>query len=245
MDADGGMVVSDRKPVAIVTHWEGIAGLETVLYLAEKGFQVVANATEDQLLMAGAGAEVLSCEFDPTTETAVHEKFDVVLNMFGQIDVLVNNPLEWTDAALEEITETMWADVMNKNMKSTFYCSRAVAKPMLTAQRGRIINLTSTAGITGAHTPFAASCAAVMSLTRSLAIELAPHVQVNCIATGILDEPWVNEAGPEFRKALEEKVPLRRLCRASDVAALVHYLASDSSFFTAQTFSLDGGETSR
>src|SRR5581483_10794968 len=106
-----------------------------------------------------------------------------------------------------------------------------------------IINVTSTAGMTGAHTPFAVSCASIMSLTRSLAIELAPKVRVNAVATGILDEPWIDEAG--LRKSLESKIPLSRLCRTKDVAEFVTFLAVGAEFCTGQTFVVDGGEVRR
>ena len=105
--------------------------------------------------------------------------------------------------------------------------------------------MSSTAGITGAHTPYAAACAAVMSLTRSMSIELAPHVRVNCLATGLLDEPWIDEAGPKLRASLEGKVPLNRLLQPVDIAEFVAFLSTGGDFFTGQTFILDGGEVRR
>jgi len=231
------------KGVALVTHLTGTAGPEIVLALELQGFQVVANGKEEDLLMIGAGESVMAVEFDPSIEASVRDRVAGLVDIFGGIDVLVNNPNAWADAALDEITEAMWAEVIQKNVKSTFYCSRAVAKAMEARERGRIINVTSSAGLTGAHTPFAVSCAGMMSLTRSMAIELAPKVRVNCIATGLLDEPWIDEAGTDFRQSLESKVPLGRLCHPADVADLVGYLAVGGDFFTGQTFILDGGET--
>lgn len=231
--------------MALVTAWEGTAGPEIVLALERQGFQVVANATEEDLVTAGAGQDVMAIEFDPSIEGSVRERIGGLTAVFGGIDVVVNNPNAWADAALDEITEAMWAELIQKNLKSTFYCSRAAVAAMASRGGGRIINLTSTAGFTGAHTPFAVSCAGVMSLTRSMAIELAPQIRVNCVAIGLLDEPWIDEAGADFRQSLESKVPLARLCRPADVAEFVGYLAGGGDFFTGQTFVLDGGETRR
>ncbi|MBM3463610.1 MAG: SDR family oxidoreductase [Armatimonadetes bacterium] len=233
------------EPVAIVTHWDGTAGPEIILSLANQGFRVVAPTTEENLLMIGAPETVMSIELDPGHEASVKEKFAGVVSLFGRIDVLVNNPMVWNDAALAEITETMWAEVITQNTKATFYCARAAAAVMQARGGGRIINITSTAGLSGAHTQFAVSCAGILSLTRSLAIELAPSVRVNCIATGLMDEPWIDEAGADFRQSLESKIPLSRLCRGADVAEFVGFLASSGDYFTAQTFTLDGGEFRR
>lgn len=233
------------SPVAVVTHWDGTAGPHIVMALAEQGFQVVANTNEENLLMLGAEKNVLAVDFDPAHEASVREKLGGVVSLFGRLDVLINNPNVWNDAALPEITEAMWAEVLTQNLKSTFYCCRTASAAMTAAQAGCIVNVTSTAGLSGAHTQYAVSCAGVMSLTRSLAIELAPHVRVNCVAAGLLDEPWIDEAGPDFRQSLESKIPLARLCRAQDVAEFVTYLASGGGYFTGQIFSLDGGELRR
>lgn len=231
--------------VALVTHWNGTAGPECVLALEQQGFHVVANASEQELLAAGAGRAVTSLEFDPSIEGRVRDCLARIADGFGRLDVLVNNPLAWADAALDEITEAMWAEVISQNMKATFYCSRAAAPIIVASGGGRIINVTSSAGLSGAHTPFAVSCAGVMSLTRSMAVELAPAVRVNCIAAGLLDEPWIDDAGPDFRRSLESKIPLGRLCAPADVAELVAWLSSGGDFLTGQTFVLDGGELRR
>lgn len=231
--------------VALVTHFDGTAGPECVLALEQAGFQVIANASEQDLLDIGAGRTVASLEFDPSIEGTVRERMARISQELGGIDVLVCNPSAWADAALDEITEAMWAEVISKNVKSTFYCARAAAPLMVARGGGRIICVTSTAGLSGAHTPFAVSCAGVLSLTRSMAVELAPAIRVNSIACGLLDEPWIEEAGPEFRRSLESKIPLSRLCQPADVAELVTFLATGADFMTGQTLVLDGGELRR
>lgn len=193
----------------------------------------------------GAGRGVTSLQFDPSIEGRVRDCMARIAEAFGGLHVLVNNPLAWADAALDEITEAMWAEVISQNMKATFYCSRAAAPMMVAGGGGRIINITSSAGLSGAHTPFAVSCAGVLSLTRSMAVELAPAVRVNAIAAGLLDEPWIDDAGADFRRSLESKIPLNRLCQPADVADLVAYLATGGDFLTGQTLVLDGGELRR
>ena len=231
--------------VALVTHWDGVAGPHCVLALEQQGFHVIANASEHTLLAAGAGRGVSSLEFDPSIEGRVRDCMARIADGFGALHVVVNNPGAWADAALDEITEGMWAEVLSQNLKATFYCSRAAAPLMVASGGGRIINITSSAGLSGAHTPFAVSCAGVMSLTRSMAIELAPAVRVNSIAAGLLDEPWIDDAGADFRRSLESKIPLNRLCQPADIAEMVAFLASGGDFFTGQTFVLDGGELRR
>ncbi len=235
----------DGEKVAVVTELMGTAGIELVLALEQSGFRVIANATEAELLEIGAGENVMAVSFDTAMESNVRERFGALNDLFGGIDVVVNNALAWADAPVDEITEAIWAEVIQKNLKATFYASRAAIPGLLARGGGRIINITSSAGLTGAHTAYAAACAGIMSLTRSLAVELAPAIHVNCIATGLMDEPWIEEAGPDFRASLVSKVPLKRLCTAADVAEFVCFLAQGGDFFTGQVFVLDGGEVCR
>jgi 3-oxoacyl-[acyl-carrier protein] reductase len=230
--------MSQDSPVAIVTHLDGLAGSAIVLALAHNGFEVFVPATEEELLMLGAGPNVHGVKFDPTMERTIVTSFEQITRSQQRLDVLVNNPNAWSDAALAEITETMWADVILQNFKAPFYCSRAAASALSASGEGRIINVTSTAGLSGAHTPYAAACAALISLTRSLALELSPDVRVNAVATGLLDEPWIDDAGPDFRKSIESKVPLARLCRPRDIAEVVTFLASGGDFLTGQILEL-------
>ena len=240
--------MTNGHPVALVTDWRGTAGPAICFALAQAGFSLLINGPEDeifQLQSVDTMAKILAMPFDVADEKAVVETFGVGLELMGGLDVLVNNIFVWNDAPLAEITDEMWDEVIKSGLKGTFYCSRAAARVMQAQEYGKIIHVTSTSAITGAHTQFAAACAAVHSLTRSLARELAPHVRVNTVAAGLLDEPWVDEGGPELREVLTRDIPLKRLCKTEDVAEAVSYLAAGGDFLTGQMLVLDGGETMR
>lgn len=235
-----------RNPVAFLTDWRGTAGPAIAMTLAQAGFSLLINGPEDEILdlqAADPTAKVLAVPFDVADEQAVTGSFAVALEILGRVDVLVNNIFVWNDAALFEITDQMWSEVLDVGLKGTFFCSRAAARIMQAQGYGKILHVTSTSALTGAHTQFAAGCAAVHSLTRSLARELAPLVRVNSVACGLLDEPWVDEGGPELREVLTRDIPLRRLCRSQDVAEAVSFLAAGADFMTGQILVIDGGET--
>lgn len=238
--------MTNGHPVAMVTDWRGTAGPAICFALAQAGFALLINGPEDEIIelqSVDTMARILALPFDVADEKAVEANFGTALEFMGRLDVLVNNIFVWNDAALGDISEEMWDEVLKVGLKGTFYCSRAAARVMQAQEFGKIIHVTSTSAMTGAHTQFAASCAAIHSLTRSLARELAPHVRVNSIATGLMDEPWVDEGGPELREMLTKDIPLKRLCRGEDVAEAVSYLAAGADFMTGQMLVIDGGET--
>lgn len=228
--------------VAVVTQWSGLAGPAICEILAGQGFQVVVNGSRDLIALSDIPGSLSALPFDLVHEFSVVEAAKEVQEHFGRIDVLVNNATLWEDAALTELSDRMWSDVHDSNLKSFLYCTKAFAPMMTAAECGKIINVTGSPSVMVAHTAYAAACAGVVSLTRSLARELAPHVRVNAVACGMIDEPWIDAEGPEFRQMLVEKIPLRRLCRVDDVADLVAYLALSGDFMTGQVLTLDGGE---
>ena len=235
-------------PVALVTDYRGLAGPAICLSLAHSGFSLLINGPEDEvfeLQSADVPGKILALPFDPNKEDSVQQVILAGLEIFGHLDVLVNNLYNWQDAALGEIGEEMWAELWQANLKATFYCCRSVAPVMQAQEFGKIINVTTTSCFTGAHLPYAAVSASLHSLTKSLARELAPHVRVNTVACGMLDEPWIDEGGPELRAVLTRDVLLGRLARPSDVAEAVAYLAGAADFVTGQMLVVDGGETMR
>lgn len=238
--------MSERNPVALITDWRGTAGPAIGCALAAAGFSLLVNAQQDEvfeLQSVDTMAKILAVPFDVADEQAVLSTVGASLELMGGLDVLVNNVYFWNDAALEDISEAMWDEVVKRGLKGTFYCSRAAGKVMRAQEYGKIIQVISTSAISGIHTQFAAGCAAIHSLTKSLARELAPHVRVNTIATGLVDEPWIDDGGPELREMLTKDVPLKRLCTNEDVAEAVNYLACGAEFMTGQMLVLDGGET--
>ncbi|MBQ7503372.1 SDR family oxidoreductase [bacterium] len=238
--------MGERFSVAVVTDWQGTAGPAICNALIQAGFSVFINGPQDILFnlapSSNAMGKVLAQPFDAASEKEVQETFMNCVNLLGAIDVLVNNNYFWNDAALKDISENMWDEVINRGIKSAFYCSRAASRFMKAQGFGKIINVISTSAYNGIYTQFAAGCAAIHSLTKSLARELAPEVRVNSVAPGLIDEPWIDESGKDFRAMLTKDILLNRLCTNDDIAEAVNYLACGADFMTGQMLVLDGGE---
>lgn len=238
--------MADRTPVALVTDIHGTAGPAICLALAAAGFALLVNGQSDDIFplqSMNPSSQILAMPFDVTDERAIESVLRSGVEAMGGLDVLVNNAYFWNDAALDNITEDMWEEVIHRGLKGTFYCCRAVSKVMKAQEYGKIINIVGTSAITGVYTQYAAACAGIHSLTRSLCRELAPHVRVNTIAAGLIDEPWIDDGGPELRELLTKSVLLKRLCHNEDVSEAVSYLACGADFMTGQMIVLDGGES--
>jgi NAD(P)-dependent dehydrogenase (short-subunit alcohol dehydrogenase family) len=164
----------------------------------------------------------------------------------GGLDALINNAGVSLRHSFVDITPDEWRRVMSINLDGVFYVAQAAAQRMLAAGSGVILNMGSTNGIMGYpyYADYNASKAGVIELTRSMALELAPAVRVNAVCPGWILTPMQEaEYTPEMRAAFAAKVPLQRLGRPEDVAALFAFLASDdAAWITGQTFVIDGGE---
>jgi NAD(P)-dependent dehydrogenase (short-subunit alcohol dehydrogenase family) len=145
-----------------------------------------------------------------------------------------------------DISPQEWRQVMAVNLNGVFYVAQQAARRMLAGEGGVILNMGSTNGLMGYHyyADYNASKAGVIELTRSMALELAPSVRVNAICPGFILTPMQEvEYTPEEQRAFVSKLPLDRLGRPEDVAALFAFLASDdASWITGQCFVIDGGE---
>jgi len=199
---------------------------------------------------AGGTAETAVC--DVRDAAAVDAMIARAWSAFGGLDVLVNNHGASFFIKAEELTPNGFATVVAINLNGTFLCSRAAARRWIAAGKsGRIINLSSDAGVYGAPgmAHYGAAKAGVINLTRTLAMEWAQHgILVNCIAPGPIDTP---EAGArtwptdEIRRRVERSTALRRLGTVEEIAwPCVFFASAASSFVTGQTVSIDGGPTS-
>jgi 3-oxoacyl-[acyl-carrier protein] reductase len=202
-----------------------------------------AQAVVEEIRAAGGTAEGHTA--DIRDSSAVNAMIQAIVSSHGRIDVLVNNAGITADALTPMMTDDEWDSVLSVNLGGAFRVARAVAKPMMLAKRGRIINVSSVAGAKGGRgqANYAASKAALEGFTRALAVELAPKgVLVNAVAPGVILTEMsrrVREAAPE---EVLSKILLRRCGEAREVARVITFLASeDASYVTGAVIPVDGG----
>jgi 3-oxoacyl-[acyl-carrier protein] reductase len=243
--------------VAIVTGGSQGIGKAISLGLARCG-AVVCIADIDPVpgeevasQIRGLGQKAMVLPVDVTVSGEVAKMVEETINKCGRIDILVNNAGGASGSTfgigrVTKISERDWDDTIAVNLKSVFLCSRAVAKPMLEQKKGCIINMASITGqIPWAGMPaYSAAKAAVINLTQSLAMELAPHVRVNAIAPGLIETPRTSQnRRPEQLGQLLSNVPMGRMGKPEEVADVALYLASDvSEWVTGTVVNLNGGQ---
>lgn len=202
-----------------------------------------ANALVDEL--CALGCEALAVQADVSDAQAVAAAIRAVEGEFSPVELLVNNAgisqqdlFQHTDAAL-------WRRLFAVNVDGAYNTIQAVLPHMIARQGGAIVNISSMWGLRGAscEVGYSATKAAVIGLTRSLAMELAPSgIRVNCVAPGVIHTDMVEQLGQETIDALKEQTPLGRLGTPEDIAQAVAFLASENaSFITGQVLTADGG----
>ncbi len=239
--------------VVIVTGGSRGLGRAMVLAFAQEGASVVVAATNLARVRAivdeieALGGQGFCLCTDVSHKDAVQKMVDTVLRRFGQIDILVNNAGIHVNAPFVEEPEDMWLRLFQVNVMGVVFPSQAVAPHMMERKRGRIINISSKAAVVGesGHVAYSASKGAVLSMTRAMAVDLAPYnITVNAVCPGPVYTDMLLAAVPEEagREALAADTPLGRLGQPEDIAAAVLYLASDEAgWCTGQALSIDGG----
>jgi len=244
-------LILNSPSCALITGSATGIGRAAAIRLARAGINVAINysrskqeAIETQKMAEAEGVKSIVCKADVSDEKAVVEMVDSTVAAFGRLDILVNNagtthfvPM----SNLDGLEDAHWDRIMAVNVKGLFYCCRAAA-PHLKKQKGVILNVTSVAGITGVGSSiaYAASKAAAISVTKSLARVLAPDVRVNSIAPGIVMTRWV-EGHEDHVEKLSAQTPLERAATAEDVAELIYAYSHHADFITGQNIVIDGG----
>ena len=191
------------------------------------------------------GPEIIGIPLDGTDSDQATSFVTEVAERLGGLDILVNNAGITRDTLLLRMKNEDWDQVLDVNLKGTFYCTRAAAKLMLKKRSGRIINISSVVGQIGnpGQANYSASKSGVIGFTCSTARELAGRgVTVNAVAPGFIDTEMTRCLSPEAKDALRGQIPLGRLGTAKDVADAIVFLASDGAkYITGQVINVDGG----
>jgi 3-oxoacyl-[acyl-carrier protein] reductase len=237
---------------ALVTGGSRGIGRAAALLLARAGADVTltyhtraaeANLVADEIRQLGRRAQVIGG--DLADDDVSERLFGTVQHEFGGIDIFVANAGIWPaeEVGLSEMTAGRWRATMAANLDSVFLSTRAALRMM--GRGGRVVIVSSTAGQRGEafHADYAASKGALISLTKSLAIECAPDITVNCVAPGWVDTDMAASAlDDEGRERITRSIPLQRIARAEDVAAPILFLCSSlARHITGEVLNVNGG----
>ena len=254
---EAGELFSLKGKTAMVTGAARGLGREIALALAENGAALVLSDIQYPEDTAAAveetGARWMAVQADITDEDQVKNLAARAASEYGQVDILVNNAgvsqLSYT--ATEDLSKTEWETIIRINLTGTFLACKHVAREMIAGKGGSIINIASTAGITGVtRAPaYSVSKAGVILLTKSLALEWARYcIRVNAVAPHYLETPLTEglRASEKVYAGLVKQIPMRRFGKPSEMIGAVLYLASQASSYTTGTVIVaDGGYLSQ
>ena len=241
-----------ENQVAVVTGAGRGIGHAIAVRLAKEGARVAsvsrtetnAQKTADEInALRADGAKAYAV--DVADQAAVQKAAAQIFEDFGRVDVLVNNAGVTRDGLSMRMSMEDWDTVLNTNLKGAFNFTQAVMRPMIKQRSGRIINISSIAGLTGnaGQANYSASKAGLIGLTKTLARELASRgITVNAVAPGLIETDMTTVLSDEIRQSILQKVPLGKLGEPDDIAAAVAYLASpEAKYITGQVLTVDGG----
>lgn len=238
--------------VALVTGSATGIGRAAAIALAERGVDVAVNYTKSEAEASQTVADIIALgrkallvRADVSSEQQVIAMVDKIVAHFGRLDILVNNASTTVMVPfknLDGISEADWDRILALNVKGTFFCCRAAARHM--AERGGcIVNVSATAGIhaAGSSIAYSASKAAMISMTKTMAVGLGPTIRVNAVAPSFTNTRW-NNVRPEMAFRVAERAPLKRVAEPEDVAEVIVGLVTNASYVTGQTIEIDGGQ---
>jgi 3-oxoacyl-[acyl-carrier protein] reductase len=238
--------------VAVVTGASGGIGGRIAAALAREGSAVIvhyatraeaAEAIVEEIVRAGGRAKAVAGDLSRPDDAAA--VVAAAGTTFGRLDILVNNAGITRDGLVLRMKDEDWQAVIATNLSGTFYCIRAALREFIRQRRGRIINITSTAGQAGnaGQANYVAAKAGIIGLTRAVAREVGSRgITVNAVAPGFIEAGMTEALSAEVTTQYLEQIPLGRPGTADDVAAAVVFLASDEAgYMTGQVLNVDGG----
>jgi 3-oxoacyl-[acyl-carrier protein] reductase len=248
--------LSLKDKVALVTGASSGIGAATATLFAELGARVAigfhSNKNGAELVLSQiteVGGKAIICAADVAQASGVESLIGQVTNALGPIDILVNNAGSLLERLpILKLTEESWDAVMDLNLKSAVLCTQKVAASMIERRSGAIINIGSIAGRNGGGPgagPYAAAKGGLMTFTKSLAKELAPHgIRVNCVSPGVIDTPFHEVfSTPEMMSNFTKMIPLGRVGTSMECAKVIAFLASDAaSYVVGEAIEVNGGQ---
>jgi 3-oxoacyl-[acyl-carrier protein] reductase len=246
------MISLANRSVLITGGSRGI-GRAAAILMAKAGADIVfdyfknhAAAQEVKAEIENLGRRAVAIPGNIADDHHCKELVDSTVRLFGKLDVLVNNAGIWTYAPIDEMKEEVYRETIDVNLSGLIYTTRYAVQQMKKQGHGKIVNLSSTAGQRGEalHSHYAATKGAIISLTKSWSSELAPMIQVNCVAPGWVDTDM--SAGPlsnpDDYKQITSIIPMRRVATAEEIAGPILFLASElASFITGEILNVNGG----
>ncbi len=244
--------MSIQDQVAVVTGSSRGIGRAIALRLAADGAKLVVNYRSDEAaakevvdqIVAGGG-EAVAVQADVSQVAEAQALIDSAKKAFGRVDVLVNNAGTTRDTLIMRMSEEDWDLVIDTNLKGTFNCIKAVTRQMMRQREGRIVNISSVAGLGGnpGQANYAAAKAGIIGLTKTVAKELGSRgITCNAVAPGFVPTDLTASLPEDLIQMGIDRTPLGRLGTTEDCAAAVSFLvSSDASFITGQVLAVDGG----
>lgn len=235
------VTASSRYTGSVIAATLARAGAKTAIHY--HGSQDRAEALVEKLRTEGLEASAFGA--DGRRPGELRRMADDISVRYGGVDILVNNLGPYADTPFLKLPQDQWDWILDTNLKAVYVLAQKLAPGMIERKWGRVVNISAASAFIRSHSVYGLAKAALIYLTEALAVELAPHITVNAIAPGqIEDSELIDEIDPNYKRILREESPLKRLATRQQIADLIVLLCGSTfSALTGHTFRLDGGWT--